>query len=58
MITLIVLAYAYTIWLFTAVNPMPHLCPELVLIVCPELILEAGFCVGMYMLIKRITGNK
>ena len=58
MITLIVLAYAYIIWLFTGVNPMPHLCPELVLISCAELMIETVFCVGVYMLINLIRGNK
>lgn len=53
MITLFVLAYAYIVWLFTAVNPMPHLIPDIALIIVPEMLLEFGFIMGIYFLVKR-----
>ena len=56
MITLLVLGYAYTVWLFTAHNPMPHLDPDLILLAIPEFILEALFVMGIYLLIQKLSG--
>ena len=53
MITLLVLGYAYIVWLFTAHNPMPHLDPDLILLAIPEFILEALFIIGIYLLIQK-----
>ena len=54
MITLLVLGYAYTVWLFTGHNPMPHLNGDLILLVMPELILEAFAIYGLYLLINKM----
>ena len=58
MITLFVLGYAYIVWLFTANNPMPHLRPEIALLVIPEMLLEFGFIVGIYFLIKEVLNDR
>ena len=54
MITLLVLGYAYIVWLFTAHNPMPHLNIDLILLVIPEFLCEVGFIVGIYFLVIKI----
>lgn len=54
MITLLVLGYAYIVWLFTAHNPMPHLNTELIILIIPEAMLEIGFILGIYFLVNKI----
>lgn len=55
MITLLVLGYAYTVWLFTGHNPMPHLDPDLILLAMPELLLEVLFAIAIYLLIEKFA---
>ena len=55
MITLLVSGYAYIVWLFTAINPMPHLMnPDLILVGIVETGLEALVGVALFMLIKEV----
>ncbi len=54
MITLLVLGYAYIVWLFTAHNPMPHLNTKLIILIIPEAMLEIGFILGIYFLVNKI----
>ena len=54
MITLLVLGYAYIVWLFTAHNPMPHLNTDLIILIIPEAMLEIGFILGIYFLVNKI----
>lgn len=54
MATLLVLGYAYIVWLFTAHNPMPHLDTELIILIIPEAMLEIGFILGIYFLVNQI----
>jgi hypothetical protein len=54
MLTLLVLGYAYIVWLFTAHNPMPHLNTELIILIIPEAMLEIGFILGIYFLVNKI----
>lgn len=56
MITILVLGYAYIVWLFTGVNPMPHLNSDLILLFPPELILELIFGFGVYFLFQFFRG--
>lgn len=43
MITLLVIIYAYMVWLFTGYNPMPHLNPYLIIVTMPETVIEILF---------------
>ena len=54
MITLLVLGYAYIVWLFTAYNPMPHLNSEFILLVIPEMLCEFGFIMCIYFLVDKV----
>ena len=60
MITLFVLAYAYIVWLFTAVNPLPHLGADMIFLMVLEILVEmmfACFCVVIYMALKRLNND-
>ena len=55
MITLLVSGYAYIVWLFTAINPMPHLMnPDLILVCIVEIGLEALVAIALFLLIKEV----
>ena len=41
MITLLVCGYAYTVWLLTGVNPLPHITIDLLLMAMLEGLLES-----------------
>ena len=54
MITLLVAGYAYIVWLFTAINPMPHIMnPDLMLTCTVEIVLEALVVISLFLLIKE-----
>ena len=54
MITLLVCGYAYTVWLLTGVNPLPHITIDLSLIAIPEGILEGSIIFLIYILIQEM----
>ena len=54
MVTLLVLIYAYMVWLFTAYNPMPHLNPALTVVIIPETVLELLFIIFISSVVKTI----
>lgn len=61
MITLFVLAYAYIVWLFTAVNPMPHLGADTVFLSMLEILAEMAFicfCIVIYIAYKGEIDKK
>ena len=54
MVTLLVLIYAYMVWLFTAYNPMPHLNPALIVVIIPETVLELLFIIFISSAVETI----
>lgn len=42
MITFLVCGYAYTVWLLTSVNPMPHISIGLIFMATFELLIESA----------------
>lgn len=54
MITLLVCGYAYTVWLFTGINPLPHITIDLLLMVMLEGILEGSIIFLIYMLVQEM----
>ena len=52
MITLLVCGYAYTVWLLTGVNPLPHITIDLLLMAMLEGMLEGSIIFLIYMLIQ------
>ena len=52
MITLLVCGYAYTVWLLTGVNPLPHITIDLLLMAMLEGMLEGPIIFSIYMLIQ------
>lgn len=52
MITLLVCGYAYTVWLLTGVNPLPHVSIGLSLIAIFESIIEGVFILLIIQIIK------
>ena len=54
MITLLVCGYAYTVWLITGVNPLPHITIDLLLMAMLEGMLEGSIIFLIYMLIQEI----
>lgn len=53
MITILALGYAYTVWLFTGHNPMPHLNAYLILFAMPELLFEVWAIVGLFLFFDK-----
>lgn len=54
MITLLVCGYAYTVWLITGINPLPHITIDLLLMAIPECMLEGSIIFLIYMLVQEI----
>ena len=54
MITLLVCGYAYTVWLITGVNPLPHITIDLLLFALLECMLESPIIFLIYMWIERM----
>ena len=54
MITLLVCGYAYTVWLLTGINPLPHITIDLLLMAMLEGILEGSIIFLIYMLIQEM----
>lgn len=54
MITLLVCGYAYTVWLLTGTNPLPHITIDLSLMAIPECMLEGSIIFLIYMLIQEM----
>ena len=52
MITLLVCGYAYTVWLLTGINPLPHITIDLLLMAMLEGMLEGSIIFLIYMLIQ------
>ena len=52
MITLLVCGYAYTVWLLTGINPLPHITIDLLLMAILEGMLEASIIFSICMLIQ------
>ena len=54
MITLLVCGYAYTVWLITGVNPLPHITIDLLLMAMLEGMLEGSIIFLIYMVIQEM----
>lgn len=54
MITLLVCGYAYTVWLLTGINPLPHITIDLLLMAMLEGMLEGSIIFLIYMLVQEI----
>ena len=54
MVTLLVCGYAYTVWLITGINPLPHITIELLFMVMLEGMLEGPIIFLIYMLIQEM----
>lgn len=52
MITLLVCGYAYTVWLLTGVNPLPHVSMDLLFIAMFESMIEGVFILLIIQIIK------
>ena len=58
MITLLACGYAYTVWLLTGVNPLPHITIDLLLFALLECLLEGPIIFLIYMWIERMRIDK
>ena len=54
MITLLVCGYAYTVWLLTGINPLPHITIDLLLMAMLEGMLEGSIIFLIYLLIQEM----